>query len=153
MSQHKVKETSPAVAPNHDAGVELPHEIPGGHPMEIWISYVLRIGVLLAGFIILVGVGMFLVNGAPNTHSLNDVLGHGGHTVTVSPRTIANGIADGDAIAVIQLGVLVLILTPTMRVLMTVFLFMAQQDKAFVVITVIVFLVLIIGLIGVDKGG
>lgn len=126
---------------------------PGGHPMEIWISYVLRIGVLLAGAIILVGLALFLIRGAPaeGPHTLDDVLGNGGQTISVSPRSIAEGLGDADPIAVIQLGVLVLILTPTTRVLMTIFLFLAQQDRVFIVITTIVFAILILGLIGVGK--
>jgi len=123
--------------------------IPGGHPMEIWISYVLRIGVLTAGAIILVGLAWFLIAGSPSgPKTLNDVIGSGGHGIVVSPRTIVSGIAAANPTAIIQLGVLVLILTPMMRVLMTVFLFFAQRDMIFVAVTVIVFAVLVFGLVG-----
>jgi uncharacterized membrane protein len=124
---------------------------PGGHPMEIWISYVLRVGVLTAAAIVFVGLVLFLVRGtgASGPQSLDDILGNGGHTVAVTPGEIFHNVMHGDAIAIIQLGVLVLILTPTMRVAMTTFLFLAQRDWIFVAITCVVFIVLIIGLIGI----
>lgn len=135
--------------------VESPkeHAEPGGHPMELWISYVLRAGVLTSGLIILIGVILFLVLGPPDAgpHRLHDITGNGGHSISVSPGGIAHGIATGSPIAVIQLGVLVLILTPLMRVGMTVFLFFAQRDRIFVAITSIVFIVLVLGLIGVGS--
>lgn len=120
--------------------------------MEIWISYVLRVGVLVAGAIILVGLALFIIRGAPanGPHTLDDVLGRK-TTLSVSPRSIYDGLGTANPIAIIQLGVLVLILTPTMRVAMTIFLFLAQRDKVFVVITTIVFIVLILGLIGTGK--
>ena len=123
--------------------------VPGGHPMEIWISYVLRIGVLTAGAIILIGLAWFVIAGSPTGPStLNDVIGNGGHSIVVSPHTIIAGIRDANPTAVIQLGVLVLILTPIMRVLMTVLLFFAQRDMIFVGVTLTVFAVLILGLVG-----
>jgi len=126
---------------------------PGGHPMELWISYVLRAGVMTAGIIIFVGVILFLVLGPPagGPHRLNDIIGNGGQSISVSPRSIGHQIAAGSSIAVIQLGVLVLILTPLMRVGMTVFLFFAQRDRVFVAITSVVFIVLVLGLIGVGS--
>lgn len=126
---------------------------PGGHPMEIWISYVLRAGVMAAGAIILFGVVLFLVAGPPASgpHTLNDVIGNGGHRIMVSPSSIAHDAAAGSPVAVIQLGVLVLILTPMMRVAMTIFLFVALRDRIFVAITAVVFSVLVLGIIGIGS--
>lgn len=125
----------------------------GGHPMELWISYVLRFGVLTAALILLVSVVLFVVLGPPaaGPHSLNDIIGHGGTSIAVSPRSIAHGVAAGNTTAIMQLGVLVLILTPMMRVAMTIFLFAALRDRIFTAITSIVFVVLILGLIGVGS--
>lgn len=128
-----------------------PGPVPGAHPMEIWISYVLRIGVLVSGAVILVGLTYFLVRGATGTKSTTaeELLRGGGKTITVTPASIARGAVALDPIAIIQVGVLLLILTPMMRVGMTVLLFGAQRDWAFVAITCIVFGVLVAGLIGV----
>lgn len=134
------------VAPNIPVG-----PVPGAHPMEIWISYVLRIGVMVSGAVILVGLVFFLVRGAGSTTSTTaeELLRGGGKVIAVSPRSIFTGVAALDPIAIIQVGVLLLILTPMMRVGMTVLLFGAQRDWTFVGITCVVFAVLVAGLIGV----
>lgn len=139
---------TPAVAPNIPVG-----QVPGAHPMEIWISYVLRIGVMAAGAVILVGLVFFLVRGAGSTTSTTaeELLRGGGKVILVSPGSIFTGVAALDPIAIIQVGVLLLILTPMMRVGMTVLLFGAQRDWTFVAITCVVFSVLVAGLIGVGS--
>jgi len=125
--------------------------LPGStrHPMEIWISYVLRIGVLVAGTIILIGTGWFLLAGPRpgEPTSLAQVLG--GQATAVRPGAIIAGIREGDPLAIIQLGVLALILTPITRVAMTVVLFAVQGDRIFIAITSVVLLVLVLGLLGV----
>jgi uncharacterized membrane protein len=122
---------------------------PAAHPMEIWISYVLRIGVLVAGAIILVGLALFVIEGPSGTEptSLHQVLAGG--ALTVHLGGIARGVASFDPIAIIQLGVLALVLTPLMRVAMTVILFVAQREWVFVAITATVLAILVLGLIGV----
>ncbi len=119
------------------------------HPMEIRISYVLRFGVLLAGAIILVGLALFVVEGPSGTEprSLHQVLTGG--ALIVHPSAIVQGVTAGNPIAIIQLGVLALILTPMMRVAMTVILFSAQREWLFVAITTTVLAILVLGLIGV----
>lgn len=128
-------------------------EVPGAHPMEIWISYVLRIGVMVSGAVILVGLVYFLVRGTGSTTSTTaeELLRGGGKVILVSPGSILAGLAALDPVAIIQVGVLLLILTPMMRVGMTILLFGAQRDWTFVAITCVVFLVLVAGLIGVGS--
>lgn len=137
--------TSPVTRPTERAS-----EGSGGQrgSMEIWISYVLRIGVLLAGAIILLGLALFVLTGpsADAPRSLHQVLAGGGLVVT--PRVIANGVAHADPIAIIQLGVLVLILTPMLRVAMTMLLFFGQRDWIFAAITLTVLAILLFGLVG-----
>ena len=79
------------------------------------------------------------------------MIGGGGHSVATTWRDVLRGAVHGQALDVIRLGLLVLILTPTTRVAMTVGLFIAQRDRVFVVTTLIVLVVLIIGLIGVGS--
>ncbi|HEU5330619.1 MAG TPA: DUF1634 domain-containing protein, partial [Thermomicrobiales bacterium] len=86
------------------AATPAEHAAPGGHPMELWISYVLRIGVLTAAAIVLLGLALFLVRGAgaSGPQSLDDMLGHGGHTIAVTPGAIVHNVVRGDAIAIMQ---------------------------------------------------
>jgi len=119
-----------------------------GHPMEMWISHVLRFGVILAAAIILLGLVIFVVmRPSSGPTSLHQLL-HSGE-VSVTPHGILRGVANGNATSLIQLGVLALILTPVMRVAMSIVLFSAQRDGVFVLITSIVLAVLVAGLTGV----
>lgn len=116
--------------------------------MEVWISHVLRFGVILAAAVIFLGLVVFVVmRPSSGPTSLHQLL-HSGET-SVSPHGIIRGVAKGDAIALIQLGVLALILTPVTRVAMSIALFSAERDGVFVIITSIVLAVLLAGLIGV----
>ena len=121
--------------------------------MEMWISRSLRIGVLVAAVIIGAGVLLFFGRGAGphGPRTLHELTANGGHTVPVSPASIARGVRHADASAVIGLGVLALILTPIVRVAMTAGLFAAQRDRAFVLITAAVLALLLLGLVGVGK--
>ena len=147
ITQPRTSDSESSVAP---AGGHLP----GGHPMEIYISYVLRIGVLIAAAIIFLGSALYVAgigSNEGNPKKLDDILGGGGHSIPVSPSSIFHGITAGNPIAIIQLGLLALILTPMTRVAMTAALFVAQRDKIFVAITTVVFIVLVLGLIGVGS--
>jgi uncharacterized membrane protein len=123
-------------------------ESPPVHRMEIWISIVLRGGVLLAGAVVAVGLARFLLTpalpGEPRT--VGELLAAEFHPT--SPLSIASGVADARPTSLIRLGVFILILTPTARVLLTLLLFLAQRDWPFVVVTAIVLTVLVLGLLG-----
>lgn len=136
---------APSPSPSHS-------DMPGGHPIEIYISYVLRIGVTVAAAIIIAGVLVFLIRGPVATEptSYHAITGGGGHSVATSWTDIFSGIGHGQGLAIVRLGLLVLILTPMMRVGMTVILFAAERDHAFIVLTIIVFIVLVFGFLGID---
>ncbi len=128
-----------------------PAQAPGGHPLEIWISYVLRIGVSIAGVIIFCGLLLFIARGpgAAEPHTLHQVLHP--KAVSLSPGDIFRGLSHGRGLALVNLGLLALILTPVIRVAMTVALFLAQRDRIFVAITATVLVVLILGLAGIAR--
>jgi uncharacterized membrane protein len=126
---------------------------PGGHPLEIWISYVLRIGVLTAATVTLFGLILYFIKGPdpgrPTT--LHELTAGGGQRIDISWRSILDGLGSLEPSSVILLGLLILILTPLTRVAMTFVLFLKQQDWIFVAITGVVLGILVIGLIGVGS--
>lgn len=117
--------------------------------MEVWISHVLRAGVLLSGAVIALGLVLLMVRGAgPNDPvSLTALRLQDGHPPPVRPGDLVRQALTAHPIAVIQIGVLLLILTPMCRVAMTVWLFVEQRDPVFVAITLVVLAVLVFGLV------
>jgi uncharacterized membrane protein len=124
-------------------------EPPLGGPLEVWISRVLLGGVLLAAAIIFLGLARLLTmppqGGEPATAAA--LIQQETHPTSLV--AILDGVDEGRPTSLVRLGVLVLILTPVARVAMTVVLFLAQRDWAFVVLAAFVLLLLVLGLLGV----
>lgn len=119
--------------------------------MEIWISIVLRVGVMIAGATILVGLILSLIPSMDKGSgvSIHELLDNGGARISVSPGSIVDGLGAFDPIAIIQLGLLILILTPIVRVAMTLVLFLKEADLIFATITGVVLIVLLLGFSGI----
>lgn len=112
------------------------------------ISLTLRIGVLISAALIILGLVIYFVaDDGPET--VDDALGKTGEISLVRPSTIIDGLADGSPAAFIELGILVLILTPIVRVALTIWLFERQGDWIFVGLAGFVFIVLLLGLFGI----
>ncbi|WP_110944920.1 DUF1634 domain-containing protein [Paenibacillus phocaensis] len=103
--------------------------------IETAISKMLRVGVLLAAVVIIVGLVQYLVTGDS---------GYPGDTYPTSFGAIMSGLLAFKAAAVIQTGLLLLILTPVFRVFVSLFLFWAERDYRYVLITAVVFVILIL---------
>ncbi len=148
MSAHKTVGSIAGLPAQPDETRAVP-AVPS-HSMERYISQVLRIGVFFSAAIILFGLILYVSKDTTGQTSVNQVI-DSSRSVSVSPATIWHGILSGDAVAIIQLGVLALILTPMTRVAMTAALFFVQRDRVFLTITTIVFFVLVLGLIGIGS--
>lgn len=104
--------------------------------MRTWISLILRMGVLFSSALILTGGVLFLIQ-----HP-NEILSF--KTFSGQPERLRNlGTIFSEALqlrsrSVIQAGVLVLIATPILRVVFSLFEFLAHKDWIYVVITTIV---------------
>ncbi|MHB8631576.1 MAG: DUF1634 domain-containing protein [Candidatus Limnocylindria bacterium] len=106
------------------------------------IAFLLIGGVALSAAILLVGLALFLVTGRTGYHD----------TVTVAALTapgaraglphsiggVLRGALELRPFAIIELGALVLIATPVVRVAASILLFAAQRDYLFVAVTVMV---------------
>ncbi len=102
--------------------------------LEMVVSRVLQVGVTLSAAIVAVGIVMFLI-----THQ-------GGYPIAGFPHTISgvlSGVVQGKPYAVISLGLLVLLLTPVLRVAVSLGSFVVEQDRIYVVVTFYVLAVLI----------
>lgn len=116
------------------------------YQMDQIISYVLRGGVLLSAGLLIVGAALYAVSAlrgeapaatATYPHSLGDVVA---------------GVAHGDPLAVLALGLLVLLLTPVARVAISIFAFARERDWLYVGITTLVLLILLASFL-LGRGG
>jgi uncharacterized membrane protein len=125
--------------------------------MELVISYTLLVGVLLSATVILTGILLFALT--QNTgyarilpHHLADLITYQRHTgpgyFPSSVHDVVGGAMAGKAYAIVGLGLLLLIATPVIRVVLSVFFFLEQRDWLYVWITLIVLSVLLLGLFG-----
>lgn len=106
--------------------------------VEIVISKFLRAGVFLSAIIILAGLLTFLISGCS---------GYPGNSYPTTPADIFKGILSFKPYAVIQTGLMLLILTPVFRVGVSIIVFAKEKDYLYVKITAAVFAILIISFI------
>jgi uncharacterized membrane protein len=102
------------------------------------IGNVLRFGVIVSAFVIVLGVALLAARGqgldVANTLAYHpNQIPHGNFDVSL--LGLANGLAAFDPFSVIELGVIILLATPVSRVLISVLLFEAEGDRTYVYIT------------------
>lgn len=102
---------------------------------EILISKTLRTGVAVSAGITALGLVLFLITGNS---------GYPGATFPTSMLEIGKGFLDFKPYAVILSGLFLLVLTPVIRVGVSIVTFFREKDYLYVVITATVFVILII---------
>ncbi len=110
------------------------------------IGNLLRIGVLLAAAIVLVGGVLYLIHYGAGTPALHAFRGEPSDLRTI-PGIMKDALAFRRR-GLIQLGLLLLIATPIARVAFSVLVFLRQRDRMYVVVTLVVLAVLIFSLTG-----
>jgi uncharacterized membrane protein len=114
------------------------------------IGRVLRISVAIAAALVLIGLVLVVLDpGDVGRPSLDTALGRAGEVPHVTPRTILDGIREGNGQAVIQLGLLVLIISPSVRVAITVLVFVRERRRVLAGLAAFVLLILLLGLVGI----
>ena len=118
--------------------------------MNVIIGRVLRYGVLMSAAVTIVGTfGLLLSHGSLDTSSFVNynpgAIPHDG--IDVSLSGLASGLASFAPFSWIELGVIFLIATPVSRVLISVFLFAAEKDRLYVVITAVVLTLLLFSML------
>ena len=114
--------------------------------VEQLMGNLLRTGVVTAALVVLLGAVLFLARHAwekPEYHAF-----HGEPADLRSPTGIVQDALAGSSRGLIQLGLLLLIATPVLRVAFSVFAFAVQRDGTYVVLTLVVLAVLLYSLFG-----
>ena len=113
---------------------------------EVIVSLVLQIGVTLSSVIIFIGIVIFFAR--HNSVSASFLGANYRHYTAASygfPHNVSSikaALEAGSGIGYITLGVLLLILTPVLRVATSILLFVRQKDKPMTMVTLFVLLVL-----------
>ncbi len=115
--------------------------------VEIAISLVLRIGVVVSVLVVAVGLGLMFahhseylpITGHFSYHELTSKGTHFPHSFS----SLWHSIAMGEGQGIIVLGVLILILTPVLRVAVGVLSFIYEKDPPMAIVTLYVLVVLV----------
>lgn len=120
-------------------------------PIEEIISWILRVGVLASALLIACGVVLLFVTGqtgyAGSFSSLAGLVQYNQNRLAAFPTTpgdVLAGLAQFKPYAFIALGLLLLIATPVIRVAASVVIFALERDYAYILITLIVLIILIV---------
>lgn len=107
------------------------------------IGKILRAGVFVSSAVIIVGILMFVLTG------------HSGYATGEWPvrfDAILSGLVGFKALAWLMTGLFLLILTPVLRVVASIFSFARERDKLYVAITTLVLVILLVAMI-IGHGG
>jgi len=115
------------------------------------IGKILRYGIVLSSAVLGAGLVLLLLApppGAPGTLQGTIAANFGGPTL--SPSALLSGIAHGDAVSILQLGTLVLLATPLVRVAASVLIFLREKDMlyagiTFLVLSMLLFAIFVVG--------
>jgi len=115
------------------------------HEIEQVIGRLLQFGVLLAAAVTLLGGVMLLLHHGSTAVRYSIFQGEPAYLRSLT--AIVRAAFAGDAMAVVQLGLLLLIATPVARVAFTLVAFALQRDRLYVLVTTIVLALLLYGLV------
>lgn len=112
--------------------------------IEIFLSYLLRWGVTLSATVVAVSGFLFLLYHAGDTPHFHTFRGE--HTDLTSLQGILHAMLQGNIKAFIQFGIVLLIATPVARVFFSIIGFILEKDVLYIVLTLIVLGILMIGI-------
>lgn len=113
--------------------------------IELTMSVILQAGVITSTALLLIGLAMSFVRRSGSVHSLTSYrqVTNPGYAFPHSFSSVHAALLTGDSQGYIMLGLLLLILTPVLRVAASVLLFAYEQDKPMTLITLCVLGILI----------
>jgi uncharacterized membrane protein len=109
--------------------------------MQSVIGWILRVGVIVSMAVVVLGGIIFLWR---HGHSIPDF-----HTFKKIPYFISSsegvfeGVIHGKGQAIVQLGIMILIATPVMRVVFAVIAFALEKDRLYMLISLLVLLIIL----------
>jgi uncharacterized membrane protein len=118
--------------------------------MQAVIGWILRIGVIISMLIVVIG-GVFFVrrhgHSIPNFHKFNNI-----PPFIRDPAGVFDGVVHLKGQAIIQLGIMLLIATPVMRVVFAIIGFLLEKDYLYTLISLVVLSIILISMISGHAG-
>ena len=116
------------------------------HQIEVIIGNLLRICVIMVVIVVGIGAALFLPN---NSRMISDYRNFASEPAALrNVMGIIHLALSGDAHGIIQTGLLLLVLTPILRVIFCVFAFLYEKDYLYVIFTLVVLGILMFSLSG-----
>lgn len=103
--------------------------------VEIVIGKIMRIGVFLAATVMIIGFAMLMIKGTS---------GYPGNSFPTTLSGVVSGMSALKPYAWMMGGIYLLILTPVLRVVISIYAFIKEKDYLYVKITSLVLLILIV---------
>jgi uncharacterized membrane protein len=114
--------------------------------IELWISRVMRYGIVLASVIVVTGCVIFLINYGSVKPEYSHFTGEPEQLTNVF--RIVNSIGSTSGKGLIEFGLVMLIAIPIIRVAFSLISFAVERDRAYVLITLAVFILLLFSVFG-----
>ena len=116
-----------------------------GPDMNAIISGILKYGLIISSLMILAGIALLptLESSRSFPSSLSQLIGENYAQPTLQPSVLLQGVVSFDPLYLIQLGLLLLLATPLVRVGASVLLFASERDLTYVAITMTVLIILL----------
>jgi uncharacterized membrane protein len=124
--------------------MNVPQSRLSDHAIEQFIGRVLQIGVLIAAAVTLAGGILLLAKHGGTVPAFAPFRGQPAYLTSVNG--IVQAVRERRSDALVQLGILLLIAVPIVRVACTLVAFMLQRDRTYVLITLLVLGLLMYGL-------
>ena len=134
------------MAPPDGSEPERPERPDDEHLIEVAIGKLLRACVIATAVVVVVGAVLYLP-GALHAHVAYGTF-HGEPVAFRSVAGILRGAASGDGLAIIESGMLLLVLTPILRVAFSALAFLYERDIMYVGLTLVVLGLLLYSLLG-----
>ena len=116
------------------------------HDVEIRLGRLLQAGVAIAAAVVLAGGVVYLIHNGGSRPHYSTFAGE-----PAELRSVGGILGDAAALrgrGIIQLGLLILIATPVARVAFSLYAFLRDRDRAYVLITSVVLILLVLSLAG-----
>jgi len=122
-----------------------PSQTDADRKVDLVIGRLLQVGVFAAAAVVAFGAILFLVQHGRSPARFTDFVPGSETLRTVGG--IVSGVLALNSAAIVQLGLVMLIMTPIARVALTLIAFVIQRDRLYVLITALVLVLLLYGLI------